>query len=119
MRFIAKDHCCTQRVTGCCIMTMHQPTHLILFNNFWPIIKFHKSTSLHIHLILLPATSSSSLNSNFALKGRRFDDVDDIKKNATEQLRRVEQKDFQNCFQQWQERWTKCIVSEGDYFEGD
>jgi histone-lysine N-methyltransferase SETMAR len=55
----------------------------------------------------------------FALKGRRFDDVDDIKKNATEQLRRVEQKDFQNCFQQWQERWTKCIVSEGDYFEGD
>jgi histone-lysine N-methyltransferase SETMAR len=53
------------------------------------------------------------------LKGSRFDDVDTIKMNATQQLHSVEKNDFQKCFQQWQERWTKCIVSDGDYFEGD
>ena len=55
----------------------------------------------------------------FALKGSRFDDVDTIKMNATQQLNNVTEEDFQRCFQQWQERWRKCIVSEGDYFEGD
>lgn len=54
-----------------------------------------------------------------ALKGRRFDDVDSIKMNATQQLNGVQKDEFQKCFQQWQERWRKCIVSEGDYFEGD
>lgn len=26
---------------------------------------------------------------------------------------------FHRCFQQWQERWTKCVCSEGAYFHGD
>lgn len=54
-----------------------------------------------------------------ALKGKRFQDVNEIKQNATEQLRGVSKNDSQRCFQKWQERWKTCIDSEGVYFEGD
>ena len=54
-----------------------------------------------------------------ALKGKRFQDVDEIKQNATEQLREVSKNDFHRCFQKWQERWRTCMDSEGAYFEGD
>jgi hypothetical protein len=27
--------------------------------------------------------------------------------------------EFEKCFKDWQKRWHKCIVSNGDYFEGD
>lgn len=26
---------------------------------------------------------------------------------------------FQRCFQQWQKSWTRCIISEADYFQED
>jgi hypothetical protein len=35
-----------------------------------------------------------------ALKGGRFQVIEDIHKN-----------EFQKCFQQWQHRWAKCIDS--------
>ncbi|KAL4119443.1 hypothetical protein QTP88_012252 [Uroleucon formosanum] len=54
-----------------------------------------------------------------ALKGKRFQDVDEIKQNVTEQLREVSKNDFHRCFQKWQERWRTCMDSEGAYFEGD
>ncbi|VVC45880.1 Hypothetical protein CINCED_3A006958 [Cinara cedri] len=54
-----------------------------------------------------------------ALKGNRFQDVDGIQQNATEQLRGVSKNDFQRCFQKWQERRRTCIDSEVAYFEGD
>jgi hypothetical protein len=53
------------------------------------------------------------------LKGRRFDDVDTIKMNTTRELNMLSREDFQRCFQKCQERWDKCILSAGDYFEGD
>jgi hypothetical protein len=53
------------------------------------------------------------------LKGRRFDDVDTIKMNTTRELNVLSREDFQRCFQMWQECWDKCILSAGDYFEGD
>jgi hypothetical protein len=53
------------------------------------------------------------------LKGRRFDDVDTIKMNTTRELNMLSREDFQRYFQKWQGRWDKCILSAGDYFEGD
>lgn len=38
------------------------------------------------------------------LKGRRYATIDD---------------DFFKCFEDWEKRWHKCIISEGNYFEGD
>ena len=53
------------------------------------------------------------------LKGRRFQDVTEIKENATRELRAIPEQAFQECFQQWKIRWNKCIASEGHYFEAD
>jgi len=53
------------------------------------------------------------------MKGRRFDDVEEIQANATRQMRAITKSDYQRCFCQWQERWNKCIQAQGHYFEGD
>jgi len=53
-----------------------------------------------------------------ALKGRRFQDVENIK-NLKTALKVIPQQEFQKCFQQWQHRWSKCIAAQGEYFEGD
>lgn len=53
------------------------------------------------------------------LKGRRFEDVTTIKQKAIEQLLTIPKNDFQSCFQEWQQRWAKCVASQGRYFEGD
>jgi hypothetical protein len=26
---------------------------------------------------------------------------------------------FQKCFEQWRNRWEECVLSQGDFFEGD
>jgi hypothetical protein len=54
-----------------------------------------------------------------ALKGLRFQDTEDIKRNVVTVLEAVLQQGFQKCFQQWQHRWAKCIAAQGEYFEGD
>jgi hypothetical protein len=54
-----------------------------------------------------------------ALKEWSFCDATDIIKNATEELKRLSRKGFQECFQHIYSRWQKCIVAERYYFEGD
>ena len=54
-----------------------------------------------------------------ALKGRRLFDATYIIKNATEELKTVSQNGFQECFQHLCSHWQKCIVAQGDYFEGN
>jgi hypothetical protein len=53
------------------------------------------------------------------LKGSRFESREDIMRNATKELRSLQEKAFQKCFQQWKERWAKYVESQGAYFEGD
>jgi hypothetical protein len=48
-----------------------------------------------------------------ALKGWRFCDVIDIK-NATEELKRLSQNGFHECFQNIYIRWQKSIVAQGN-----
>jgi hypothetical protein len=50
------------------------------------------------------------------LKGRH---IDDIRSNTTAALKAIPQNQFQNCFDGWNRRWHRCIVSQGEYFEGD
>jgi hypothetical protein len=52
------------------------------------------------------------------LKGRHFDDIDDIMSN-TSALKAIPQNQFQNCFEGCTRRWHRCIASQGEYFEGD
>jgi len=53
------------------------------------------------------------------LKGARFESREDIMQNATAQLNMIPHEAFQKCFQQWQDRWEKCVHYQRDYFEGD
>ena len=53
------------------------------------------------------------------LKGRHFDDIDDIRSKTTAALKAIPQNQFQNCFEGWSRRWHQCIASQGEYFEGD
>jgi len=53
------------------------------------------------------------------LRGRHFDDTDDIKSNTTAALKAIPQNQFQNCFEGWTRRWHRRIASQGEYFEGD
>jgi len=46
-------------------------------------------------------------------------DVTTIKREITLLLKGLSEEEFQGCFQQWKRRWDKCIVSNGEYFEGD
>jgi len=73
-----------------------------------------------------PAYSPDLASSDFFLfpkikeimKGRHFDDIDDIRSNTTA-LKAISQNQFQNCFEGWTRHWHRCIASQGEYFEGD
>jgi len=53
------------------------------------------------------------------VKSKRSKLIQDIEAVTTVQLKALMKGDFQNCFRKWQERWDKCVRSEGEYFEGD
>ena len=53
------------------------------------------------------------------LKGTWFGSWDDIIQNTTAKLYSIRKQAFQKCFEQWRNRWEKCIQSQGDYFKGD
>ncbi|XP_076182740.1 protein GVQW3-like [Ptiloglossa arizonensis] len=53
------------------------------------------------------------------MKGRRYATLDEIKTASKEELKRIQKNDFLKCFEDWKNRWHKCIISHGDYFEGD
>ena len=52
-----------------------------------------------------------------ALKGKRFEDIDAIKKIATSMVNTIPKDAFQKCFQQWQVCWKQCVSKQGEYFE--
>ncbi|CAK9828015.1 Histone-lysine N-methyltransferase SETMAR [Anthophora retusa] len=54
-----------------------------------------------------------------SLKGRRFQDVEEIKTNTTKQLLAIPKIEYEECFRKWEDRWKKVVVSKGSYFEGD
>ena len=51
------------------------------------------------------------------LKGRHFDDIDNIRSSTTAALKAIPQNQFQNCFEGWTGHWHRCIASQGKYFE--
>jgi len=54
----------------------------------------------------------------YALKVRRFCDTVDVM-NATEELKKLSQNNFQKCFQHLYSRWQKWIFAQGAYLEGN
>jgi hypothetical protein len=50
------------------------------------------------------------------LKGCRFDGVEEIQQESQNALDMLRDQDF--AFQQWQQRWDRCVAAQGDFFEG-
>ena len=53
------------------------------------------------------------------MKGKRFATIDEIKSESKNELMAIPKSAFQKCFGDLKKRWHKCIISEGDYFEGN
>jgi len=53
------------------------------------------------------------------LKGRHFDEIDDIRTNTRAALKAIPKNQLQNYFEGWTRCWHWCIASQGEYFEGD
>jgi hypothetical protein len=45
--------------------------------------------------------------------------VEEIQWESQNVLGTLQEQDFQHTFQQWQQRWNRCVDAQGDYFEGD
>jgi len=54
-----------------------------------------------------------------ALKGRRFQDTEDIQNKVVMALKGIPKQEFQKCFQRLQHRWAKCRAAQGEFFEAD
>jgi transposase len=48
------------------------------------------------------------------LKGHYFGTVKNV-----QALNNISSEDFLHCYEEWQQRWNRCIRSQGAYFEGD
>ena len=53
------------------------------------------------------------------LEGRRFTAIDGIKNASLKELKAIPKIEFEKCFEDWKKRWHKCMISNGDSFEGD
>jgi hypothetical protein len=54
-----------------------------------------------------------------ASKGHHFGSTEDIQWSVTQVFNDITQNEFQECYKQWQHRWTRCVKAQGIYFEGD
>ena len=53
------------------------------------------------------------------LKEKHFANVEQVKQKMAEALKGIKIKEFKNCFEQWKNGLSRCIASNGQYFEGD
>jgi hypothetical protein len=53
------------------------------------------------------------------LKGRRFDNTEEIQAESQRVLDTLTKKDFKDAFQKWRRQWDRCLHAGGNYFEGD
>ena len=53
------------------------------------------------------------------LIGCRYETIEEMKEAVTKVTDALTQEDFHGAFQKMLERYNKCIVAGGDYFEGD
>ena len=53
------------------------------------------------------------------LRGCLYETIEEIKEAVTKVIDTLTREDFCGAFQEFFERYNKCIAAGGDYFEGD
>lgn len=101
-----------------CTMIMPMLIHRCLCANYWS-----KITHLWYRNHRIPQTwllvTFLFPKQKRPIKGRRCATIEEIKTTSKEGLNKIIKNDFLKCFENWKKRWHKCIISDGDYFEGD
>ncbi|VVC44325.1 Hypothetical protein CINCED_3A012738 [Cinara cedri] len=54
-----------------------------------------------------------------ALKGTRFESMEEVKRKSAELLNGLTKTNFQNCFEQWKKRIKRCVERGEEYIEGE
>jgi len=107
-----------QTILGFCTTIMHYLTALIVRDHF------AKNST---HIIPQPPYSPDLTQCDFwlfpklkrPLRRHCIDTIEEIKTESLRALKAIPKIDFNNCFEDWKKHWQKCIVSRGEYFEGD
>ena len=84
-------------------------------------------TKIRIKTVTQPTYSSDLAPCDFwlfpklkeKLRGSRYERIEEIKEAETKVIDMLTQEDFHGAFQNFLDRYNKCIAAEGDYFEGD
>ena len=53
------------------------------------------------------------------LRGCRYEIIEEMKEAVTKIIDTLTQEDFHGAFEKLLERYNKCIIAGGDYFEGN
>jgi len=70
------------------------------------------TTSHGYRLYLVPKTERAEICHAWGDKDRTTID------ESLKELKAIPKNAYQKGFEDWKKRWYKCIISEGDYFEG-
>jgi hypothetical protein len=101
-------------------MTMLQLTRPSLSKQFLIQKSITEIKHPHYSLNLAPNNFCPFPKIKSPLKKRIFQHTEDIpKENVTTALKAISQRGFQKRFQQWQQRWAKCIAAREECFGGD
>ena len=110
--FLVEEMLYNKRCVARCVIVVQKPLSLPHVAPFPP--ELHRAS---IAVITQPPYSPDLVPSHFWLfptlkmghKGTRFATMEDIKSNTTAELRKIPKEAFRRCFQQWQDRWGKCV----------
>jgi hypothetical protein len=80
---------------------------------------FFGKISCHPHQAAILQPRFSSLRLLAFPKAKIAVEREEIKENVTRQLMVILKEDFAECFEKWKGHWDKCVISQGQYFEGD
>jgi hypothetical protein len=50
---------------------------------------------------------------------KHFGIVENVEAASTRALNNISSEDFHHCYEEWQQRWNRCIRLQGAYLEGD
>ena len=80
-------------------------------------------TKMGIKIVPQPPYSRDLAPCDFCLfpklRGCRYETIEEMKEAVTKVIDMLTQEDFHGTFQKLLERYNKCIVAGGDYFDGD
>ena len=117
-QFAKKDWICGQTTLGFWTTISHPRTAIV--------IREHLAKN-ETNTIQQPSNSPDLAPCDFLLFGRlkkprrgtRYSIRDEVMEKSKMALMAIPQTDHKKCFEDWINRWHKCVAVDGEYFEGD